>query len=264
MRFTSRRPSQIRLAAVALVIAASMNTANAQKPPQDTTGALQKFDILGVRLGMTEAEAVTAIKQRFPEGTKDSRGRIVKLKMSDYTWPNSVTRAPMRAGIRFEMHPDQKSNYDFVKILINDGKVWAIWRDDTSSTYSYEKTIGDMGTKYAGASPINGFFDFLIDGQRKGGGRTLTGFELYEGSCRSDSPPFGRVNQGDSMRLDGGCNKFFRVDYGVISKSDVKTMGNGSAQLVDLDAGRAFFASMSSSAKRDATKEAQQAPAARL
>lgn len=66
------------------------------------------------------------------------------------------------------------------------------------------------------------------------------------------------------MGLQNCCNKFFRLHYGVISKSGVKTMGNGSAQLVDLDAGRAFFASMSSSAKRDAAKEAKQAPAARL
>ena len=186
-----------------------------------------------------------------------SRGRTIKLKVSDYTWPNSITRGPMRAGIRFDMFAEQKTNYDFVKILIHDGKVWAIWRDDTTSTYAYEKTIGDMSSKYAGAAPINDYFDILVNGQRKSDGtKTLTGFELYQGACSDNTLPFGRVNQSDSMRLENGCNKVFRLNYGVISTAGVKSMGNGSTQLVDLDAGRAFFASMANAAANSAAKEA--------
>ncbi|WP_349744482.1 hypothetical protein [Roseateles cavernae] len=246
-----------RIAAVATIVAALSPAHAGVSKAVDSAGAIQNFDILGVKLGMTEAQAVSAIKQRFPDGTKESRGRTIKLKMSEYTWPNSVTRAPMRAGIRFDLFPEQKSNYDFIKILINDGKVWAIWRDDTTSTYAYEKTIGDMGTKYAGAAPINDYFDILVNGQRKGdGSKTLTGFELYQGTCSDNTLPFGRVNQGDSMRLENSCNKVFRVNYGVISTSGVKSMGNGSAQLVDMDAGRAFLASMANAAANSAAKEA--------
>src|SRR6218665_786957 len=246
-----------RIAATAAIIAA-LNTAHAGvSKAVDTAGAIQNFDVLGVKLGMTEAQAVAAIRQRFPDGSKDSRGRTIKLKMSDYAWPNSITRAPTRAGIRFDMFAEQKSNYDFVKILIHDGKVWAIWRDDTTSTYSYEKTIGDMSSKYAGAAPINDYFDIIVNGQRKSDGtKTLTGFELYQGVCRDNTLPFGRVNQGDSMRLENGCNKVFRLNYGVISTAGVKSMGNGSVQLVDLDAGRAFLASMANAAANSAAKEA--------
>jgi hypothetical protein len=257
MPFTKLSQSVARIVALAAFCAA-LNPAQAgASKALDTTGAIQNFDVLGIKLGMTEAQAVVAIKERFPAGTKDSRGRVINLKMTDYTWPNSITRAPMRAGIRFDLFPEQRTNYDFVKILVNDGKVWAIWRDDTTSTYAYEKTIGDMTAKYAGAVAINDYFDILVNGERKSDGtKTLAGFELYQGTCSDNTLPFGRVNQGDAMRLESTCSKFFRLHYGVISTAGVKTMGNGSAQLVDLDAGRAFLATMANAARNSAAKEA--------
>jgi hypothetical protein len=208
----------------------------------DATGAIQNFDVLGVKLGMTEAQAVTAIKERLPAGTKSSRGTAVNLKMSDYTLQNRNTGKPVRAGVLFEMHPEQKSNYDFVKILFHNNKVWAVWRDDTSSTYVYDKTIGDMGAKYAGAAPIDDYFDIMVNGQRTSDGtKARSGFELYQGTCSDNSWPFKRVNQGDGISLQSSCSKVFRVHYGVLQTNGVKSLGNGSAQLVDLDTGRAFM-----------------------
>ena len=208
----------------------------------DATGAIQSFDILGIKLGMTEAQAVAAVKERFPAGTKSSRGTPVNLKMSDYTLQNRNTGKPVRAGVLFEMHPEAKSNYDFVKILINNGKVWAIWRDDTTSTYAYDKVIGDMAAKYAGAEPIDDYFDIMVSGRRTSDGtKARSGFELYQGACSDNSWPFKRVNQGDGISLQSSCSKVFRVHYGVLQTNGVKSLGNGSAQLVDLDTGRAFM-----------------------
>lgn len=208
----------------------------------DAKGAIQNFDILGLKLGMTEAQAIAAIKERFPAGTKSSRGTPINLKMSDYTLQNRNTGKPVRAGVLFEMHPEQKSNYDFVKILFNNGKVWAVWRDDTTSTYAYDKVIGDMAAKYAGAAPIDDYFDIMVNGQRTSDGtKARSGFELYQGTCSDNSWPFKRVNQGDGISLQSSCSKVFRVNYGVLQTNGVKSLRNGSAQLVDLDAGRAFM-----------------------
>lgn len=208
----------------------------------DSKGAIPNFDILGIKLGMTEAQAIAAIKERFPAGTKSSRGTPINLKVSDYTLQNRNTGKPVRAGVLFEMHPEQKSNYDFVKILFNNGKVWAVWRDDTTSTYAYDKVIGDMAAKYAGAAPIDDYFDIMVNGQRTSDGtKARAGFELYQGTCSDNSWPFRRVNQGDGISLQSSCSKVFRVNYGVLQTNGVKSLRNGSAQLVDLDAGRAFM-----------------------
>jgi hypothetical protein len=65
--------------------------------------------------------------------------------------------------------------------IFNDGKVRAVWRDDTTSTYAYEKTIGDMGAKYAGAMAIKDYFDILVDGRRTSdGSKAENSFELYK------------------------------------------------------------------------------------
>lgn len=211
----------------------------------DSTGAIQNYDVLGVKLGMSEAQALAAIKERFPAGTKDSRGRPVTLKVTDYTLQSKTTGKPVKAGVRVDFYPDQKTNYDFVKVLFNGDKVWAVWRDDTTSTYAYEKTIGDMGGKYAGAVPIEDYYDSLVNGQRRGNGqKARNGFELYQGTCSDNTLPFRRVNQGDNINLQSSCNKVFQVKYGVLETGGVKSLGNGYAQLVDLDAGRNFMQSL--------------------
>ena len=245
MQFTKRLHSIACIAALAascvLLSPAHAGTSKAV----DSGGSIQNFDILGVKLGMTEVQAVAAIKERFPAGTKDSRGRVVSLKQTDYTLQNKTTGKPVRAGVRFEFYPDQKTNYDFVKVLFNDGKVWAVWRDDTTSTYAYEKTIGDMGSKYAGAVAIEDYYDILSNGQRTSdGSRAKNGFELYQGACADNALPFKRVNQGDGISLQSSCNKVFQVKYGVLQTNGAKSLGNGYAQLVDLDAGRIFMQSL--------------------
>ncbi|WP_422016031.1 hypothetical protein [Roseateles sp.] len=214
----------------------------------DSSGAIQNYDVLGVKLGMTEAQALAAIKERFPAGTKDSRGRAITLKVTDYTLQSKTTGKPVKAGVRVDFYPDQKTNYDFVKVLFNNGKVWAVWRDDTTSTYAYEKTISDMGGKYAGAVPIEDYYDSLVNGQRRGNGqKARNGFELYQGTCSDNTLPFRRVNQGDGINLQSSCNKVFQVKYGVLETGGVKSLGNGYAQLVDLDAGRNFMQSLNTS-----------------
>ena len=242
MQFIPRIRSIARIAILAVAFAAVGGAHAGVSKAVDATGAIHNFDILGVKLGMTEAQAIAAIKERFPAGTKSSRGTPVNLKMSDYTLQNGNTGKPVRAGVLFEMHPEQKSNYDFVKILLNNGKVWAIWRDDTTSTYAYDKVIGDMAAKYAGAAPIDDYFDIMVNGRRTNDGtKARSGFELYQGACSDNSWPFKRVNQGDGISLQSSCSKVFRVHYGVLQTNGVKSLGNGSAQLVDLDTGRAFM-----------------------
>lgn len=245
MQFTKRHRSMTRIVAAA-AICASIGAAQAgTSKAVDVAGSIQNFDILGVKLGMTEAQAVAAIKERFPAGTKDSRGRVIALKQTDYTLQNKTTGKPVRAGVRFEFYPDQKTNYDFVKVLFNDGRVWAVWRDDTTSTYAYDKTIGDMSSKYVSAVAIDDYFDILINGQRTSdGSKARNGFELYQGSCADNALPFSRVNQGDGISLQSSCNKVFQVKYGVLQTNGVKSLGNGYAQLVDLDAGRTFMQSL--------------------
>lgn len=245
MQFTRHIQSIACIAALAATCAAFGPAHAGTSKAVDATGSIQNFDILGVKLGMTEAQAVAAIKERFPAGTKDSRGRVVSLKQTEYTLQNRNTGRPVRAGVRFEFYPDQKTNYDFVKILFNDGKVWAVWRDDTTSTYAYEKTIGDMNAKYAGAVVIEDYFDILINGQRTSdGSKAKNGFELYQGACADNALPFKRVNQGDGISLQSSCNKVFQVKYGVLQTNGAKSLGNGYAQLVDLDAGRIFMQSL--------------------
>lgn len=247
MQFIKRLRPIAQIAVLAVAFAAIGGAHAGVSKAIDATGAIQNFDILGVKLGMTEAQAVAAVKERFPAGTKSSRGIAVNLKMSDYSLQNRNTGKPVRAGVLFEMHPEQKSNYDFVKVLFNDGKVWAVWRDDTSSTYVYEKTIGDMSAKYAGAVPIEGYFDILINGQRTSdGSKAKNGFELYQGACADNDLPFQHVNQGDGIRLQSSCKKAFKVKYGVLQTNGVKSMSNGFGQLVDLDAGRIFMQSLNS------------------
>lgn len=247
MQFTKLTQSIACIAALAATCIAFSPAHAGTSKAVDANGSIQNFDILGVKLGMTEAQAVAAIKERFPAGTKDSRGRVVALKQTDYTLQNRNTGKPVRAGVRFEFYPDQKTNYDFVKVLFNDGKVWAVWRDDTTSTYVYDKTIGDMSSKYAGAVAIEDYFDILINGQRTSdGNKAKNGFELYQGACADNALPFKRVNQGDGISLQSSCSKVFQVKYGVLQTNGVKSLGNGYSQLVDLDAGRIFMQSLNS------------------
>jgi hypothetical protein len=250
--------------AATVVVTAFAGSAHAQlRPkPQDTSGAIDRFDILGVRLGMPEADAVAIIRKQFPEGSRDGRGAPIHLKVSDYLLTNPINHQPVRAGVRFQLHPESPSNFDFVKLFVREGRVWAVWRDDISSTYDYDQMAAAMRSKYAGAHEMEGQFD-VIEGSRRttDGSRGLYGMELYSGAC--DNLPFNN-STSDSIRLDKACNKTFWISYGHTKTANVRSMGAGSAQLVDLEAGRQFFADMNGLAAAKASADNKRGGEAKL
>lgn len=216
--------------------------------PQDTTNAIATYEILGVRLGMSEAEAVASIRSRFPAGTKDANGRPVNLKQSDYQLISPQTQAKVRTGIRFDLYPASQSNFDFVKIFLHEGKVWAVWRDDMSGRYDYEKMSTDVQGKYTGAAPIKSRFMIVNNNSiaPQPGKPATHGVELYEGSCLG--LPFTRSHNSDNISLDPSCRKAFTTNYQPQFKNGVKILASGFGQLVDLDVGRAFMKWMSTGA----------------
>ena len=161
MRITKNHLKQAtRFVAAAMILAnlASVQAASIYKP-EDSKGAISTYELLGVKLGMSEADAIAAIKKRFPTGSKDSNNRPINLQQSDYVLTSPATRARVKAGVRFDLHPESKNNFDFVKLFLHDGKVWAIWRDDLSGRYEYPKMVSDNQSKYVGAAEIKGNAD---------------------------------------------------------------------------------------------------------
>lgn len=248
----------------AAFVTAFAATAQAQlKPkPQDPSGLIDKFDVLGVRLGMSEAEATAILKKQFPEGSRDGRGAPIHLKVTDYMLTNPIDHRPVRAGVRFQLHPESVSNFDFIKLFVHEGRVWAVWRDDISSIYDYDQMATPMKSKYFGAHEMEGQFDVIADGRRTTDGtRGLYGMELYQGSC--DDLPFNH-STSDSIKLDKGCSKTFWMSYGHTKTAGVRSMGGGSAQLVDLDVGRRFFDSMQGLAAAKAAADNKRGGEAKL
>lgn len=232
----------LRLLSLALMLTSSATayTASIFKP-QDTSNAIGAYDILGVRLGMSEAEAIATIRSRFPANTRDANGRPVNLKQSDYELTSPTTRAKVRAGVRFNLYPSSPSNFDFIKILVHQGKVWAIWRDDMSGRYDYEKLSAELQGKYTTASPIHSRFMIVNNNSiaSQPGEPAIHGVELYQGACLG--LPFTRSHSSDSISLDPRCRKAFTVDYQPQHKNGIKILASGFGQLVDLDVGRAFM-----------------------
>jgi hypothetical protein len=230
MPITIIRARALSIATMLALGGATFDSANASSQPQDTTGAIQTFDILGVKLGMSEAQAVAAVQKRYP----GVAGADLKLGSP-----------AVRAGVRFDLKPNPRgTNYDFVKIYLNGGRVWAVWRDDLSASYPYEKTITDLGAKFPGASPIMEPYDVVAGNARQpGSGRIIKGYELYKGNCVGDYP-IRRVNSSDFIRLDGGCSMFFVAHYGVLESGGVKALTNGTLLIVDVDVGRSFLANL--------------------
>lgn len=249
MTLSALRPCRGLIATVLLVAlsAGAVRAASIYKP-QDTKGAISSYDLLGVKLGMSEAEAVAAIRKRFPPGSKDANDRPINLKQSDYELTSPSTGAKVRAGIRFDLHPEAKSNFDFAKVFLHGGKVWAVWRDDASGRYAYEKMVADVQAKYADAAPIKSAFMIVNGGTiaPQQGDPAIHGAELFEGQCLDF--PFVRSGSGDKIRLDPACRKAFGVSYQPQHKNGVKILAAGFGQLVDLDAGRAFMRHMASGA----------------
>lgn len=216
--------------------------------PEGTKGVIATYELLGVRLGMSESDAVAAIRSRFPVGSKDSNDQPINLKQSDYVLTSPATGAKVRAGIRFDLHPERKTNVDFVKVFLHGGRVWGVWRDDASGRYEYDKMISDVQSKYLGASPIKGAFMIVNGGTiaRQEGDPAVNGVQLFEGQCLDF--PFIRRSDSDAIRLDPECRKAFGVNYQPQLKNGVKILASGYGQLVDLDAGRIFMKFMASGA----------------
>jgi hypothetical protein len=231
--------SLVRCASALLAAAAGLAHAAQPMSQQDTAGAISNYDILGVKLGMPEADAIAAIKKRFPAGAKDGMGNAINLKQSDYMMSHPVTRQPVRAGVRFDLHPEQKTNFDFVKIFTVNGKVWAIWRDEASSVYDYDKTSADIKAKYPGAAPFEDYYDVVQNNKRT----AETGWN-------------------GQYLVQGKCNLWMM--YAVRKTEGVKTLGAGKTQLVDVDAGRQFFASMRGEAASAAAADAKRGGDAKL
>lgn len=246
------RPSLKQLAlaltAFALLLPWAPSFAQDIYRPQDTTSALASFDVLGVRLGMSEADAVAAIRQRFPAGTKDASGRLINLRVSDYQLTSPRTNARVRAGVRFDLAPELppgrssgSSNFNFIKLLVHEGRVWAVWRDDQGARYPYDQTVAEVQAKYRGAAPIPSAF-MLVNGgtiSREPGPPAIDGLQLYAGRCMA--PPLARSSSGDKIALDPTCNKAFHWSYQPRIEGGVKVFASGHVQLVDLEQGRAFM-----------------------
>ncbi|GKT19914.1 hypothetical protein AVHY2522_24220 [Acidovorax sp. SUPP2522] len=135
MKLKKRRSLACSVAAAALTWVGASHTQLPQQP-QDRTNAIATYEVLGVRLGMPEAEAIAAVRSRFPAGTKNANGQVVTLRITGYQLTNPRTNAKVRAGVRIDLHPDVASNFDFVKIFVYAGKIWAVWRDDSAGRYS--------------------------------------------------------------------------------------------------------------------------------
>jgi hypothetical protein len=228
--------------------------------PQDTTHAIEGFDILGVRLGMPEADAIAAIKSRLDDSV-DSGGNKVHLKTLDYVLRSPVTHAPVRAGVRFERDTGTPAVGDAARLLIVDGRVWGVWRNDVRGHYDYERMLSDLTEKYAGAGQIPSLFDRINGGRRENGGTGMSGMELYQGHC-DGSQPF--AGASGSIRLEPGCSKVLWVNYGLIDVAGVRSMNAGTSQLVDLDAGRRWFESMNGVAAQKAREANLRGGAAKL
>lgn len=234
--------------AATLLSCSSALLAQGLQQPQDTTNAISSYDLLGVRLGMSEAEAVAAVKSRFPAGSKNANGRPINLRVTDYDLTSPKTNARVRAGVRIDLHPENSGNFDFIKIFVHAGRVWAVWRDDSAGRYDYDKMLGDLVAKYPSASPQNTQFMIVNGGSisRKPGPAAVSGVELYQGQCIGLL--FARAGNGDKISLGGACRKAFDVGYQPQIKEGVRLLASGRAQLVDLDAGRVFMSWMSSGA----------------
>lgn len=115
-----------------------------------------------------------------------------------------------------------------------------------SSKYDYDKMVGDLTAKYAAARPIESMFD-VIEGTKRSsdGSKGASGVELYDGKCTGT--PLSHMAT-DSIALQPGCNKVLWVNYGIVKTAGVKSIGAGGGQLVDLEAGRHFVASMNGAA----------------
>lgn len=234
--------------AVASTTWLAVSQAQLPPQPQDTSNAIVNYEVLGVRLGMPEAEAIAAVRSRFPAGTKNANGQPITLQVTDYQLTNPRTNAKVRAGVRIDLHPDPRSNLDFIKLFVFSGKVWAVWRDDSAGRYDYDKMLADLVAKYPGASRQQTQF-MIVNGRsisREPGPPAVSGVELFVGQCIG--LPFSRSGTSDKISLGSSCHKVFDVGYQPQLKEGVKVLASGRTQLVDLDAGRAFMAWMASGA----------------
>lgn len=228
----------------------------AQTAKDDASALISSYDVLGIRLGMSETQARAALTSYVPAGHNTDRlGKVMKVALRDYKLVNPINQTEVRAGFLVSyVGKDYDGGYNFIKVFIFNDKVWGVWRGDQSGNYDYSQAKDNMKNKYLGAQPTKTDIRKVIGNSFEGSeGVDVGGFEISEGRC--SNAPFSTVNQSDSISLSPGCLKFFRVGYEIHSKSGLKSLSNGSSQLVDLKVGGAFFDSMKTSAKASAAQD---------
>lgn len=240
MRFHITAVHRLCLAVAAAIILLwlhSLLRPQAAPPPLNTINHIARYELAGIRLGMTETQAVAAVRDRFPPG---------QLHMSDYELTDPKTRERVRAGVRFDLHPQGGMDQDFIKILTHAGRVWAVWRDDSSATYEYDSLYANVISKYRGASPQSSPFVVVTKDllSQEPGPRTVSGVARVDGQC--PDLPLTVSPSDDKVSLGSQCRKFFAINYQPQITNGMRLLTSGRAQLVDAEVGRAFIAWMAS------------------
>jgi hypothetical protein len=230
----------------------------------DTPGAqnngnpISQYDVLGVKLGVSEKQARMALSGYRPSNDPkagDYAGKPLKLDISDFYLNNPNDGKKIRAGFQiYYKGVGVDGQFDFVKVFLHEDKVWAIWRWDAAGRYEYGEARRNLLAKYPGATPMMTNVARVAGGSFVGSeGQDIGGVEAYDGTCANS--PFNHAVTGDSINLARNCNRYFKVAYRIYSNNGVRQLSFGESALVDLNAGRAFFAGMRNVARQDALEE---------
>ena len=198
-----------------------------------------QFDVLGIKLGMSEKEARAKVINYIPGGGMiNSGGKKLNAVTKDYFLKNPSSKSEVRSGFKIGIE-GAAIEYDFLIVLVVKDKVWAISRYDMTGRYDFQSTYDALLKKYEGTNP------------KSGNGTTV--LTLSDGPCEG-MLLVSHTNGRDQISLPGSCNTSFTAMYQANEANGVKTLSYGRTNLVDLNLGRAFFADMRDSGKLDAEK----------
>lgn len=129
-----------------------------------------------------------------------------------------------------------------------------MWRDDVYGRYDYESMLGELSKKYPHGGQIPSLIDLIENGSSRGSAeKGFTGMELYQGHCTESQPLF--PGHSGNIKLEAGCHQVLWINYRAMQIAGVRSLSGGTAQLVDLDAGRHFFDTMNGLAASKARDE---------